>query len=147
MKCNWSSGCYNFELALRFQWLSISNSTHLLRPRDWSYFKSGLYHCTCSSRTGSVSCNAHTHTIIIISIVIIFIIIKYCLQLLISLSVTESFSNCFLNHTCGKGSALRVHLLCIVIYTHVLLYMYSHIYTHMCYCICMTSHIYKHVLL
>ena len=27
----------------------------------------------------------------------------------ISLSVTESFSSCFPNHTCGEGSALRVH--------------------------------------
>ena len=29
----------------------------------------------------------------------------------ISLSVTESFSSCIPNHTCGEGSALRVHSL------------------------------------
>ena len=29
----------------------------------------------------------------------------------ISLSVTESFSNRFPNHTCGEGSVMRVHSL------------------------------------
>ena len=40
MKYNWSSGCYNLELALSFlPWLAISSSTYLFHPHDWSCFQ------------------------------------------------------------------------------------------------------------
>ena len=54
------------------------------------------------------------------------------LSAVISLSVTESFSSCFPNHTCSEGSALRVHsfvtcisvvylvIYCVIIILHVI---------------------------